>query len=377
MLLLRRQTLFAQRFDTTRLTLTGDAVPIAESITTGGATGRTGEFDVSANGVLVYQTGAAVFPAGGAPSSQLVWVDRTRKRIGAFVDIASHADLELAPDGKHASVSIPGATGGSASGGGRDIWIYDVVRGLRSRFTFDPADETASVWSPDATQIIFASRRKGHFDLHRKPASGVGDEELLFADDTDKMPTDWSPDGRFVLFTRVDGQSGNDLWILPLSGGKPIPFVQTTFSEGGGRFSPDGRWVAYASNESSRSEIYVAPFPGPGGKWQISTSGGLEPFWRRDGREIYFLTGEGGNTTHRLMAVDVTASPASFEVGTVRPLFETGAMGAPGSSGGRHRYAAAPDGQRFLMTAVGGVDPAQWAPITLVVNWPSPLTTRF
>jgi serine/threonine protein kinase/Tol biopolymer transport system component len=378
LLFLRGQTLFAERFDTSRLALTGDAVPIAEQVTTGGATGRTGAFDTSETGVLVYQTGAAVFTASGAPSSQLVWVDRTRKRIGAFGDLASHADLELAPDGKRAAVSIP-ASSGSATPSGRDIWIYDVIRGLRTRLTFDPADETASVWSPDATQIIFASRRKGHFDLYRKAASGVGGEELLFADDADKMPMDWSPDGRFVLFTRLGTQSGQDLWILPLSGGKPFPFVETPFTETGGRFSPDGRWVAYASNESSGSEVYVAPFPGPGGKSQISATGGFEPLWRRDGREIYFLTSTGASTANRLMAADVKASQASFEVGTVRPLFDTGAMGAPpGGPGGpgRHRYASAPDGQQFLMTVVGGVDPAHWAPITLVVNWSSQLSNR-
>jgi serine/threonine protein kinase/Tol biopolymer transport system component len=370
LLFLRGQTLFAQRFDERRLMLTGGAVPIAEQITTGGATGRTGAFDASETGVLVYQTGAAVFTASGAPSSQLVWVDRTRKRIGALGDLASHADLELASDGTRASVSIPGSSGGSATGDSRDVWIDDVIRGLRTRFTFDPADETATVWSPDATQIIFASRKKGHFDLYRKATAGGGDETLLFADDADKIPADWSPDGRFLLFTRAGGQSGNDLWILPLSGGKPFSFVQTPFSETGGRFSPDGRWIAYASNESGRSEVYVAPFPGPGGKWQISTAGGLEPLWRRDGREIFFLTSAGSSTTNQLMAANVKASPASFDVDSVRPLFETGSMGAPAGLG-RHRYASAPDGQRFLLTAVGGVDPAQWAPITLVVNWPS------
>ena len=265
LLFLRETTLMAQPFDARRLVLTGDAFPIAEQIQTQGFFPPSGVFSASENGVLAYQTGAAT------ANSQLVWFDRTGKQIGVLGDPAAYDDLELSPDGRQASVSIP-----DEAGKGRDIWLYDVARGLRTRFTFGPADELGPIWSPDGSRIVFNSRRKGHLDLYQKASSGAGTEEVLLEDNLDKYPTSWSPDGRFILYSSFGGPTGNDLFVLPLSGDrKPFPFLQTQFNEAFGQFSPDGRWVAYASNESGRNEVYVAPFPGPGGKWQVSTG------WRR------------------------------------------------------------------------------------------------
>jgi eukaryotic-like serine/threonine-protein kinase len=347
-LFLRETTLMAQPFDARRLILTGDAFPIVEQIQTQG-TPPYGVFSASDNGVLAYQTGTAT---GG---SQLAWFDRTGKQMGVLGDPAPYTDLELAPDGKRASVSIP-----DQAGKGRDIWFYDLGRGLRTRFTFGSADALTSLWSPDGSRVVFNSNRKGHYDLYQKASSGAGTEEVLLEDNLDKYPGSWSPDGRFILYVTgaATPRTGNDLFILPLSGDrKPYPFLQTQFNERPGQFSPDGRWVAYFSNESGKYEVYVAPFPGPGGKWQISTGGGYFPRWRRDGTEIFYLAPD-----NKLMAAAVNGKGGSFEVGAVKPLFGTHTSG-----GGRDRYDVSADGQRFLISTVP--EQVASAPITIVLNW--------
>jgi hypothetical protein len=345
LLFLRETTLMAQPFDVRHLVLTGEAFPVAEQIQTQGATPPWGIFSASENGVLAYQTGTTA-------GSQLAWFDRMGKQTGVLGDSARYGDLELSPDGKRASVNI-------ADRATRDIWLYDVVRGLRTRFTFDPADELTSIWSPDSSRVVFNSRRKGHLDLYQKPSSGVGAEEVLLEDNADKYPVSWSPDGRFILY-RGGSSFGTDskLFVLPLTGDrKPFPFLKTQFSEDLGRFSPDGRWFAYASNESSRNEVYVTSFPGAGGKWQISTAGGRFPRWRHDGAEIFYLAPD-----NKLMSAAVKGTGPTFEVGAVKPLFETHASG-----GFRYPYDVSADGQRFLINTLP--EQAASAPITVVINW--------
>jgi Tol biopolymer transport system component len=345
LLFLRETTLMAQPFDARRLVLTGEAFPIAEQIQTQGNP-LAGVFSASENGVLAYQTGTAT------DAFKLTWFDRSGKQIGILGEPAIYGDLELSPDGKRASVSIIGAAQG------RDIWIYDVVRGLKTRFTFDPAIQSESIWSPDSSRVVFTSNRKGHFDLYQNASDGSGTEALLLEDNLDKYPESWSPDGRFILYGSNGGPTGNDLYVLPLTGDrKPVPFLKTQFNEFSGRFSPDGRWVAYRSNESGMYEIYVAPFPGPGGKRQISTAGGNWPRWRRDGTEIFFLSPD-----NKLMAAAVNGKGPSFEVGAVKPLFDTHEW--PGT---RYPYDVTADGQHFLVNTVPGQ--ASSAPITIVVNW--------
>jgi dipeptidyl aminopeptidase/acylaminoacyl peptidase len=234
-----------------------------------------------------------------------------------------------------------------------------VARGLRTRFAFDPALARYQAWSPDGSRIVFILYRKGHFDLYQKAASGAGSEELLLESNLDKNPTSFSPDGRFLLYNVLDPKTRQDVWVLPLEGGqKPFPFLQTEFSEYNGQFSPDGRWVAYQSNESGRNEIYVASFPGPGGKRQISTSGGQSPIWR--GKEIFYLAPD-----NRLMAAEVNGKGATLEVGAVRPLFEVRPTGLG------YFYDVTSDGQRFLV--ITAVEQKASAPITLVLNWAADL----
>ena len=349
LLFLRERTLMAQPFDARRLALSGDPFPIAEQIQIQG-TPPNGVFSVSENGVLAYQTGTAT---GG---SQLNWFDRTGKQIGRLGDAATYYDLELSSDGKRASVSVEDQKG-------RDIWVYDIARGLRTRFTFDAADELTSLWSPDGSRIVFNSRRKQHLDLYQKASSGDGSEEVLLEDNADKYPMSWSADGKFIMYVSNGGftsSTGDDIFVLPLSGDrKPFPFLNTKFNEGAPQFSPDGRWVAYQSDESGKNDVYVAPFRGPGGKWQISTGGGSNPRWRQDGTEIFYQAPD-----NKLMAAAVNGKGGSFEVGAVKPLFQT----RP-STGFRYNYFyhVFPDGQRFLVNTAP--EQAASAPITVVLNW--------
>jgi Tol biopolymer transport system component len=347
-LFLRERTLMAQPFDARRLVLTGDAFPVAEQIETTLAGQPYGFFSASDNGVLAFQTGAT------SAISQLVWFDRSGKQIGVLGDPAAHSDLYLSPDGKRASVSITDQTGKE-----RDIWLYDLARGIRTRLTFGPANALASVWSPDGSRLVFTSLHNGHLDLFQKPSTGASSEEVLLVDNLDKYPTSWSSDGQYILYVTgaATVQTGNDIFLLPLSGDrKPRPFLQTQFNEGPAQFSPDGRWVAYRSDESGRNEIYVVPYPGPGGKWQISSAGGNLPRWRRDGQEIFYIAPD-----NKLVAAGVKGESGNFEVGVVKPLFQTRATGL------RQEYDVSADGQRFLV--ITAQEEAASAPITVVLNW--------
>jgi Tol biopolymer transport system component len=228
-----------------------------------------------------------------------------------------------------------------------------------TRFTFDPASDTFPIWSPDGMRIAFASNRKGQFNLYVKPSSGAGAEEVLLETPNAKGPEDWSKDGRFLLYQEADAKTGVDLWALPVTGSdrKPIVIAKTPFNEHGGQFSPNGHWVAYQTNESGEFQIVVQPFPEPTGKWQVSTSGGTQPRWRADGKEIYFIAPDG-----KLMAASVTTQGATFAPGTPVALFPASPAG-----GGtvKQQYAVSRDG-RFLISQP--VESAT-APITLILNW--------
>ena len=258
-----------------------NAAPVAQQVA---ASGNVTAVDAASNGLLVYRTQP---PAG---HRQLVWFDRSGKTIGTVSDPddASPANPELSPDDRQVALD-------RSIDGNRDVWLIETTRGVATRLTFDPANDSGPIWSPDGARIVFRSGRKaGVQDLYQKLASGAGSDELLFASPVSKAAEDWSPTGRFVLFRALETKTGRDLWALPLQGDRePIPVVKTEFEERDGQFSPDGRWIAYTSNASGRVEVYVQPFPGPGGKWQISTAGGTEPRWRRDGRELFYLASDG------------------------------------------------------------------------------------
>jgi Tol biopolymer transport system component len=344
----RAGTLMAQPFDATRLALSGEAMAVAEQVNfIPGVppTGTLAAFVVSDTGVLVFEA---------ARTSRFVWFDRAGKQIGLLGDPARYmSSVHLSPDGSQAAVVA------ADSQEAANVWLFDVARGVRTPLTVSGL-VSAQIWSPDGRRVAFAS----HLDLYQRLSTGEGPEELLFASDSRKMPESWSPDGRFLVYATTAATRSSvpnpDLWVLPLLGNrKPFPFIESPFFDAGSQFSPDGRWLAYNStaSESGRSEVYVVPFPGPGGRVRISTAGGDNARWRRDGKEIFYLA---DNT---LMAAAVTASGSRFQVGAVQRLFEVPMVD------GYWPYDVSPDGQRFLVNTLDGAV----APLTIVVNWPAQL----
>jgi dipeptidyl aminopeptidase/acylaminoacyl peptidase len=348
-LLVRGDALMAARFDAAQGAVAGELMPLAQPV------GRddgvlASAFSVSP-GTLAYRA------TGGSQRRQLVWMDRTGKMVSSIgsPDDNNPATLALDPAGQRIAVFRTVL-------GNFDIWLVDASRGIPARFTFDPALDCCPLWSPDGRRVIFMSSRSGRLNLYEKSASGAGDEQLVVADAG--LPVSWSPDGRFLLYSRPDANTGTDLWVLPLTGErKPLAVVQTAMDQPGGEFSPDGRWLAYESNESGRFEVYVQPFPEAGGKMQISSAGGTQPRWRRDGKELYYVAPDA-----RLMAVPVAVSPdgKTLELGVPAPLFRTRLASGATVNPGRPEYAVAPDG-RFLMNTV--VEDTAPSPITIVLNW--------
>jgi Tol biopolymer transport system component len=352
LLFVRQTTLFAQAFDFQRQELAGNPFPVAEQAACCDMSMAPG-FSVS-TGIVAYRTGSI------GRDRQLTWLDRSGKSVGTIgaLDSADLTLVELSPDSKRVGVR-------RTVNGNTDVWLIDVVRGVPTRFTFDAASDAYSVWSPDGNRVVFASTRKGAYNLYWKLSSGAGADELLLESDQGKVPADWSADGRFLLFRSNDPQTGFDLWVLPLSGDKmPIPVLKTPFEERDGQFSPDGKWIAYQSNESGRFEIYVQPFPGPGGKFQISANGGAQPRWDKNGREVFYVSLDG-----KMMAAPVKLSPdgQSLETGTPAALFPVRIAGGPLPGPNKQQYAVSSDGQRFLVNLA--VDEGGASPITLILNW--------
>jgi serine/threonine protein kinase/Tol biopolymer transport system component len=352
--------LVAQRFDAARASLSGDPIPVAQGIFENVANFRAG-FSVSAAGLLAHRSG------GGAAQHQLVWLDRTGKVLGTIgpPDENATTSFSLSRDGRRVANA-------RQVQGNYDVWLTDVARGVPTRFTFDPAGDLSPVWSPDDTRVVFRSLNRNGFgasDLFVKPANGATDERPLLVTPQAKIALDWSSDGRFLLYANQDPRTQSDLWALPLTGdAKPVPIVHTAFDETQGQFSPDGRWVAYTSNQSgSRDEVYVVPFPEAGGKWQVSTEGGSQPRWRRDGKELFYVAADA-----KLMAVPISVAPQSraLTAGTPVALFPTHLARGAGISltgyGSRALYEVTADG-RFLMNVHIDVDHP--APITIVQNW--------
>jgi Tol biopolymer transport system component len=347
----RGGTLLAQPFDGKDLRLTGKPVPIAERLSSVGGMSGLRSVSVSSTGVLVYQTGSG-------SATQLVWLDRNGRDLGTLGPPADHYAPRLSPDGTRLAegrMNLESTTG--------DIWLTDLTRNVSSRFTFDPADEQLPVWSPDGKRLFFGSSRDGVQNLYQAASDRPGSEELLLRSSVWKVADDVSPDGRFLIYETSTPKTQIDLWILPLSGDRtPRPYVATPFGEFSAQFSPDGRWVAYVSNESGRAEVYVQPFPGPGGKWQVSAAGGSMPCWRRDGKELFYFGGDG-----RLMATEVALGP-SFESRSPTALFKV-SLPSPD-----RQYDVTPDGSRILVNRISGE--AEGAPITVVLDWAAGLEPK-
>ncbi|HSE62641.1 MAG TPA: protein kinase [Thermoanaerobaculia bacterium] len=356
LLFYRERNLMASPFDLKGLRITGDPLPVAEEIQHYPQT-YSAQFSVSQNGLLVYQ------PVSSSGVSQLAWFDRNGSETGHLGPPANQSNPRISPDGKRVAVDIV-----DPQTGNNDIWIYDAAGGIPTRFTSNPAFDNQPIWSPDGSRIFFMSLRSKHPDLYLKIASGAADEELILESEAAKYPTDWSPDGRFLLFRSLDPGTNFELWTMGVGGDrKPTPFLKASFGVSHGQFSPDGRWVAYNSNESGKWEIYVSSFPGPGGTWRVSMAGGSEPRWRRDGKELFYLAPDG-----KLMAVAVKEGP-TFDADAVTPLFST-RLRQHVSSGDLFTYDVAADGQRFLLnTDVGEVTSS---PLTVVLNWTADLKSK-
>jgi Tol biopolymer transport system component len=357
LLWVRAGTLVAQRLDLERKALTGDPVTLADPVGFDAGNSAAGAVSVSAAGLVAYR-------AGGANRRQLAWFDRSGKALGVL-GAPDENDLEaprISPDGRRVAVA-------RTVQGNADIWLLDGTR--TSRFTVDTALDRFPIWSPDGSRIAFQSNRKSAFNIYQKPAGGAGAEELLVESPQDKYATDWSTDGRFILYHSNDPQTGRDLWVLPLEGDrKPWVFLKTSFEERVGQFSPDGRWVAYTSNESGRYEIYIRPFAAPAasgaavnsaaGQWQVSTAGGIYSRWRPDGKELYYIGPNG-----EMMAAPIAAIGTTLEPGAPVALFPTRILGGGVDAGQGRQYDVTRDG-RFLINTV--LDDAS-SPITLLQNW--------
>jgi eukaryotic-like serine/threonine-protein kinase len=298
----RESTLFAQRFDAKRLEVSGEAVPIAEGVAFEPTV--LGAFSVSNNGTLAFRSGIGTV-------TQLTWFDRTGKQLGVAGAPGNYTMPALSPDEKYVAVT--------RTDGQSDIWILELARNAFSRFTFDPAEDSDAVWSPDGKTIAFRSLRDGPA-IYQKPAGGAGQEELVAKIPGLQAVNHWSPDGKYLLFFGTNTKTGTDIGTVATTGDRKIQWlIQSEFTDAETNFSPDGRWLAYSSNESGRREVYVQPFPANGSRWQVSTTGGRQPSWRRDGKELFYSTQDA--QLPKLYAVDVQTNP-EFHVGTPKPLFE-------------------------------------------------------
>jgi eukaryotic-like serine/threonine-protein kinase len=341
LLFAREGTLMGQPFDVDKLRVTGEEIWVAGQISW--ALSALAGFSVSENGVLAYLT--------GNPATQLTWFDRSGTELRTVGLPAAYIALRLSPDEMRVAVARTDPLAVAP-----DISLIELARGVASKLTSEPSIDDFPVWSPDGSQIAFSSNREGAMNLYRKLSNGAGKEEGLIKSNQGEHMQDWSPDGRFLLYRTFGVKTKSDIWVLPMFGDrKPYPFLETEFDETSAIFSPDGRWVAYVSDEAGTYEVYVRRFQGSGGSWRISTDGGTVPRWRRDGKELFYFSGK------KLMAVDVKASESSFEPGSPRLLFE---------KSGISNYDVSRDGQQFLIAIPVESSPE---PITVVLNWTADL----
>ena len=347
LLYIRDNALMARPFNASKVQSTGEPIQIANPVYN--AMGNSAmAFSVSENGVLAYrgssiETGLRQYTMGGE-----------------VTDLAANCrcqEVAVSPDGKQLALTV--------GEGNRDVWLRDIQRGVQTRFTFEVGTVGAPVWSPDSNRLAFSAKRGDKEGIFQKRANGASGEEILLASNQSARANDWSPDGRFMVYSTVDAETGSDLWLLPLSGdAKPIPYLQTKFNENHAQISPDGRFLAYESNESGSTEVYVRTFPDPaGGKWKISTQYGGRPRWSKSGREIYFM-----GISRQLNIAEVKTGTALEVVKTRMPFI----LPASTYTVGRNlnfSYAVL-DGKSVVgITEVGD---GTW-PVTVVLNWLAPV----
>jgi Tol biopolymer transport system component len=349
LLSVREGTLMAQHIDPSTLTVEGAPIALAEDVMVlpGAA---VSVFSASRNGLLTYQTGVPEAPM------PLQWHDRSGALLGTFGEPARFGLGAVSPTGDRLVVGRSDTTEDS-----EDVWICDLDRDLWTRFTMDPAEDIDAIWTSNERHVIFASNRSGPHDLYRKTVEGSGGEELLFSSPESILPTSTSPDGRVVVFDQYTGGADLDIWVFDVETLEARPFLQTSAQESRGIISPDGRWLAYHSDESGRQEIYVTPFPGPGRRWQVSESGGMYPHWRSDGGELVFSDLDG-----MLTAVPVSIEGEAFHVGRAEKLFPIDPPRPPNPG-----FAPSPDLDRFVVSP-SGVAVAENT-LHLLVNWPARL----
>ena len=341
----------AQPFDVNAGVLTGDARALVEPVASVSNVGF-GMFSVSASGTLAYRPGRS-------GRTHPVWLDRKGVNLGPVAELGNYGELALSRDGSRAALTRLGRTW--------DIELLELARGLPTRFTFDGANEGNPVWSPDKSRLAFTSIRNGRQNIYVRASNGTGSEAVLLESDADKVLNDWSPDDAYLLYTNMDATTGSDLWTLSLTGErKSTPFLKTPAREGQGQISPKGGLVAYVSDESGTSEVYVRTFPDGAGPWQVSKGGGIEPRWRADGKELFYRV---AGRQLQLMSVDVISDPV-FQITGRREVLASPFVGAGGMNR-NPRWAPAPDGKRFL-----GVVPEVQdmpGPLTVLLNWQSEL----
>jgi eukaryotic-like serine/threonine-protein kinase len=348
-------SLMAVPFDPQRLTATGVAVPVVDGVPQSPVTGAA-QYSFSNNGSLVYVSGGVL-----GTLSRLVWVSRNgvEQRIAAIGH--NYQTPRLSPDGRHVAVGIVEQES--------QVWVFDLSRETLTRFSFEGNTNSGPIWTTDGKRIAFLSTNNdGPWNFFWRLADGSGGLEQLTSDGDLLSPSSWSPNGQLLAFDKVNDITGNDIWVLRLGDHKAQPFLRTPFKEGAPRFSPDGQWLAYVSDESSRYEIYVRPYPGSGEKLQISTGGGTEPMWNPNGRELFYRSGD------KMMAADIVTRP-SFVAGKPRMLFQ-GQYQSTTVPRLDPNYDVSPDGQRFLMLKPTEQEQAVPTQINVVLNWFEELKRR-